>query len=650
MSAAPPPPTPAIDAVGFRSAYRSTVQRAWRAHEPLSPLEWADRYRYLSDRVTSEPGFYRSSRTPYMREIHEALGDPKYNEVVVMAGAQSGKSETGRNFLGWIVDQSPGPVLIVFPTEKLCKRVMGKRVIPMFSDTPRLGRFVTGRAWDVTESMLTTTTCTITAGWSGSPVALSSDPYMVVILDEVDKYPAYRGVEADAISLGLARTTTYGHRATLYVLSTPTIPSGPIIRRYEASHDRRVYHVHCPACGDLAPFEWKHVTWPGKDSETEDDLREQREGFSAGLLEAVYVCQACQAEATDAQRWSMVSEGQWVSEGHEPGERPVSRTVAYKVPGLASPWQSFCGLAEAYLKARLTDAGALQHFFNSMLGVPFWGLHGDAKRVVQIQPAAIWAKAERGYERGVAPEWTRAIVSGADPGRGRIHYATRALGPGRLSRLIDFGVVADLEELRTATLSRRFHVDVSGRILSPLVLAVDIGGGYDGSGSTLTDAAYRFAKTDLARIRPVKGIGGAGTPADPATTRRITYHPPGSTRLPYEVSLTSIDTGYFKDVVAGSALDEDPDLWQLCSGISGDYAMQMCAEHKTLIKREVSAAGVVREIFRWIVRLPGAANHFWDCEVYAAVAAHMLGDALAGAQVDDSNPPERPKQTWKVGR
>jgi phage terminase large subunit GpA-like protein len=52
------------------------IERAWREGLKPDPLltvsEWADRYRVLSQRASSEPGRWRTERTPYLREIWTA--------------------------------------------------------------------------------------------------------------------------------------------------------------------------------------------------------------------------------------------------------------------------------------------------------------------------------------------------------------------------------------------------------------------------------------------------------------------------------------------------------------------------------------------------------------------------------------------------
>ena len=69
------------------------ILRAWSrglAPDPsLTVLEWADRYRILSSRASSEAGKYRTERTPYMRDIMDALS-PSHpaRRIVFMSGVQ----------------------------------------------------------------------------------------------------------------------------------------------------------------------------------------------------------------------------------------------------------------------------------------------------------------------------------------------------------------------------------------------------------------------------------------------------------------------------------------------------------------------------------------------------------------------------------
>ncbi|PKP79219.1 MAG: terminase [Alphaproteobacteria bacterium HGW-Alphaproteobacteria-3] len=69
--------------------------RAWgnglRPDPDLTVSQWADRHRMLSGRASAEPGRYRTVRTPYMREIMDALSPgAAVQRIVFMKAAQVG--------------------------------------------------------------------------------------------------------------------------------------------------------------------------------------------------------------------------------------------------------------------------------------------------------------------------------------------------------------------------------------------------------------------------------------------------------------------------------------------------------------------------------------------------------------------------------
>ena len=107
----------------------------------ITVSEWADLNRVLSGKAASEPGPWRTDRTPYLRQIMDDLSARStVQEVVVMFAAQLGKSETGNNWLGYIIDNEPGPVMIVQPTTDMAKRFSSQRITPMLEESPVLRR------------------------------------------------------------------------------------------------------------------------------------------------------------------------------------------------------------------------------------------------------------------------------------------------------------------------------------------------------------------------------------------------------------------------------------------------------------------------------------------------------------------------------
>ena len=79
--------------LGFDGA--EDMLRSWRwgmrPDPDLTVSQWADAHRKLSSRASAEPGQYRAARTPYLREIMDALS-PSHpaQRVTFMKAAQVG--------------------------------------------------------------------------------------------------------------------------------------------------------------------------------------------------------------------------------------------------------------------------------------------------------------------------------------------------------------------------------------------------------------------------------------------------------------------------------------------------------------------------------------------------------------------------------
>ncbi|MDP6833337.1 MAG: phage terminase large subunit family protein, partial [Alphaproteobacteria bacterium] len=68
--------------------YDGAFDHGLRPDPLLTVSEWADVHRRLSGKAASEPGPWRTSRTPYLREIMDCLSPASSVErVVVMKGA-----------------------------------------------------------------------------------------------------------------------------------------------------------------------------------------------------------------------------------------------------------------------------------------------------------------------------------------------------------------------------------------------------------------------------------------------------------------------------------------------------------------------------------------------------------------------------------
>jgi phage terminase large subunit GpA-like protein len=159
----------------------------------LTVSEWADRYRVLSQRASSEPGRWRTARTPYLKEIMDCLSPSSpYQRVVFMKGAQVGGSECGNNFLAYVIHQAPGPMMAVAPTVELAKRNSKQRIDPLIEESEVLReRVKERRSRDSGNTVLSKEFpggVLILTG-ANSAVGLRSMPARYLFLDEVDGYP-----------------------------------------------------------------------------------------------------------------------------------------------------------------------------------------------------------------------------------------------------------------------------------------------------------------------------------------------------------------------------------------------------------------------------------------------------------------------------
>ena len=110
-----------------------------RPDADLTVSEWADAHRMLGSRGSAEPGPWRTSRTPYLKDVMDALSAVHpARRVVFMKGAQVGATESGNCWLGYIMHHVPAPVLAVQPTVELAKRFSRQRIDPLLEETPAL--------------------------------------------------------------------------------------------------------------------------------------------------------------------------------------------------------------------------------------------------------------------------------------------------------------------------------------------------------------------------------------------------------------------------------------------------------------------------------------------------------------------------------
>ncbi len=565
------------------------------AREPvLRVSEWADRYRILSSSASAEPGHWRTARTPYLREIMDCLSpyDPA-QRVVVMAGAQIGKTECGNNWIGYVVHHAPGPMLMVQPTVEIAKRVSKQRLAPMIAATPVLRERVaearsrdSGNTVQVKEfegGLLIVTGANSSAG-------LRSMPIRFLFMDEVDEYPGDVDGQGDPVALAEKRTETFSRRKTL-LTSTPTIKGLSRIEREYLGSDQRRYFLPCPTCGHL-----DHLTWR--------DLGHHRMEWEEGRPETAHmVCGGCEARVAERHKTEMLMRGQWrptaPSDGH---------SVGFHLSALYSPmgWKSWEQCVAEFIRAK-EDPFRLKTWVNTVLGET-WEERGDS-----VAAGALTARLER-YPAEV-PTGVGALVAAVDVQGDRLEAVVKGYGAGEESWLIAFTQIhgdparehvwLELDKFLIQSFDHE-----SGQKMRVECTVVDSGGAH-------TEHVYRYARARAnRRVFPIKGGSIAGRP--------LVDRPSRHNRYQVFLFVLCVDTG--KDIVLSRLHipSSGPGYVHLPDWVDDEYLAQLTAEKA--IRKYVKGRGAVREWVKLRER-----NEALDLEVYALAALYIQGAAFVRA-------------------
>jgi phage terminase large subunit GpA-like protein len=207
------------------------LEKNWKAGLNPDPLltvsEWADRYRMLSPKSAAEPGRWRTSRTPYLKEIMDNLSVVSpVQRIVFMKGAQIGATECGCNMIGYVIHMAPGPMMAVSPTVEMAKRNSRQRIDPQLADMPELRKLVApARSRDSGNTVLSKEFPggVLVMTGANSAVGLRSMPARYLFMDEVDGYPGDVDGEGDPILLAERRSATFAQRRKIFLVSTPTL-------------------------------------------------------------------------------------------------------------------------------------------------------------------------------------------------------------------------------------------------------------------------------------------------------------------------------------------------------------------------------------------------------------------------------------------
>jgi phage terminase large subunit GpA-like protein len=589
------------------------IERAWRDGLTPDPLltvsEWADRYRVLSQRASSEPGRWRTERTPYLKEIMDCLSPTSpFQRVVLMKGSQVGGSECGNNWIAYVIHQAPGPMMAVAPTVELAKRNSKQRLDPLIEESEVLReRVKERRSRDSGNTVLSKEFpggVLILTG-ANSAVGLRSMPARYLFLDEVDGYPGDVEGEGDPILLAERRSATFQRRKILLVSTPKSKGLSRIQREYEASDQRR-YFVPCPHCGEHQTLELQNLRWP--------------EGRPR---EAEYACVHCGALIGERHKTSMLEHGEWRPTA--PGD---GRTAGFHLSSLYSPvgWFSWADAAEMYEQARHAP-DLMKGFVNTVLGLPF----------EEEAEAPEW---QRLYERresyriGVMPERGLFLTAGVDVQKDRIEVEVVAWGRGKESWSVDYRVIegdtarAEVWARLDAVLANDWP-HASGHTLPIRVMCVDAGyATQDVYARVRQQPQASWGPAGAAARQPRTAVAVKGRDRDTALLLSVSKADAGGKRRGLRV--WSVGTPVAKGELYRWLKLEWPTDEALDAGASFPPGACHFPQYGEEYFKQLTAERLITRIVKGFPRSswekdPGRRNEALDCRVYARAAAAIYG-------------------------
>lgn len=559
------------------------ADEAIRPPPTLTVSEWAEQKRQLSPEASAEPGQWRNERAPHLVAVMDACSasDPA-SDVVLCASSQSGKTEALNNFVGYVIDQDPGPMLVIQPNQKPMGEAWSKdRLAPMLRDTPALhDKVAASKGRDSANTILHKTFPGghLTIGGANSPAGLASRPIRYLALDEIDRYEVTK--EGHAIPLATRRTQTFWNRKILKA-SSPTYDDVGILAELESCDQRFEWQLPCDSCGQFQMPRLKHFEWQKRDTDN-----------------AVYICEHCNHRHELKQGYALKKAGQWRQ--IQDGER---RKVGFYINQFGSTLADWRETLREFLVVK-DDPQKLQVYVNTVLAEG-WTEPGE-----ELDGNNLLMRAEQ-YPAEV-PRAALLLTAGVDVQDDRIEAYVVGWGEGEESWFIDavqlYGKTDQQQVWNDlADFLRTDYKHETGAQLQIASTFIDSG--------HRADFVYEFCRKQGGRIFAAKGVGGEQQPMLAAAVQKLT----GRGRRKVPIMPLGVDS--IKAVIyARLRIDEvGPGYVHIPTGhglFAAEFIAQLTAEKRiTKLKRGYP----VKE---W--RQTRARNEALDCTVYAFGAMRHL--------------------------
>lgn len=454
--------------------------------------EWADEHRILVSESSAEPGAWRTDRAPYQREIMDSFTQPGIWQIVIMASAQVGKSEIELNMMGCAIDNDPGPMLYIQPTDKVAEDYSKRRIAPMIAACPTLrDKVFKARSRDAanTITMKTFLGGSLAIIGANSPSDLASKPVRYIFMDETDRFPASAGTEGDPQELAERRTETFRHNRKIVKTSTPTIKGHSKIETDYMNGTQEEWHTECPYCHTYSFIRFADIKFQKEEFKNEHGDKDYH------VLDVTWQCPTCKREIPEHTVKRLPAK--WVAKNPKAADNGIR---SFRLNAFMSPWSDWKDIVWKFLKAH-KDPEKLKTVYNTIFGET-WEVHTNSGLDEKLY------RRREHYDAEV-PSGVLVLTMGVDTQDNRLEYEVvgwdrdgqswginRGVIPGRADAP---GVWEEIDNL----LNREWKLK-NGMKMRILATFIDSGGHF-------TSEVYEeCARRQTRRVWAIKGEPGEG--------------------------------------------------------------------------------------------------------------------------------------------
>lgn len=578
----------------------SILRDAWTPADRREPWRWCEEH-IKSIPYSPMPGPFRSDNSPWVREVMEAIVDPKIKLVSIIAAVQSSKTTSPELTLCYIIANLPGPCLWLDQTDEDAKDESESRLQKLFESCEPVKRLFPknkNKQRNCTIHFSNGMTLWMLGAYNKTNLQRRSIRWLIG--DETWRWPVGHMAEAEA------RTTAFGWLGKCIFMSQGGEEADDTHRKFEST-DMREWHYKCPKCGKYVPYKWENVEW-------DDDCKDENGEYDFDKINhsTALKCAECGEyfEDSDRMRRILDKDGKFIP--LNPNAAKENR--GYHWNALAS--MSWGKLAELYLRAKIAarkgDSSLLQQFYQKRLALPWKEFAEDYRLEIASGSYAsgdTWSE-EAGFNiKGeiIAPPFGEGEciaplrIMSVDVQMDCFYLVVRAWSMNGSSRLLWHERVLTWEDIEEV--QKRF------RILDNLVFI---------------DAGYNSFEV-------YKQCGKRNWIALMGDNRANFFHrlPQGKTVLRFYSPVKHIFISRFvkcrthfwsnlnvKDTLARIRRNQNPAdgaTWEVPTDISEDYLKMMESEHR------------IKKGNNWIwEQIGNRPNHYLDCEAMNCAGALML--------------------------